>query len=102
MLRITVKENPEKTVLRLEGKLAGPYVDELERCCEAEAAQHHQVAINLAEVSYIDARGRQALAELHARGAELTAAGLSTCAVVEQITGACSEKANGRDAHDKT
>ncbi len=101
MLRITVEENAERTVLKLEGKLAGPYVGELERCCEAERARHHRLAINLAEVSFIDARGKQALAQLHANGAELSAAGLLTCAVVEQITGAHCEKANHSDADDK-
>ncbi len=101
MLRITVEESTEKTVLKLEGKLAGPYVGEFERCCHAEAARHHRLAINLAEVSYIDERGKQALSEWHAQGAELSAAGLLTCAVVEQITGGHCDKAKRSDANDK-
>ena len=33
MLRITVHDNPESLTFQLEGRLAGPWVRELERCC---------------------------------------------------------------------
>ena len=32
MLRITTTDSGEKVILKLEGKLAGPWVEEFERC----------------------------------------------------------------------
>jgi len=42
--------------------------------------------IHLKAVSYIDAAGKQLLAEMHGRGVEIRGCGCMTRAVVEEIT----------------
>ncbi len=39
MLRITVRQEPTTTTIELEGKLAGPWVEELERCWRTALAE---------------------------------------------------------------
>lgn len=89
MLRITTAEDPSATVLRLEGKLAGPWVKELEECWRSGAAPEGQrgLRIDLREVTFIDAAGKDLLTRLHRDGAELVAADCMTKAIIETITG---------------
>jgi outer membrane protein len=89
MLRITVRQEPVLTMLELEGKLAGDWVAELERCWrEATAAPNARpIRVHLRTVSFIDRAGRALLAEMHRQGAELVASGCMTRAIVAEITG---------------
>ena len=88
MLRITTAEDSHATTFRLEGKLAGPWVRELEECWRsgASAAMHRGLRIDLREVTFIDAAGKKLLARLHQDGAELVAADCMTKAIIETIT----------------
>ena len=88
MLRITTAEGPSATTLRLEGKLAGPWVKELEECWRsgAVAEEPRGLRIDLREVTFIDAAGKDLLARLHQDGAELVAADCMTKAIIETIT----------------
>jgi hypothetical protein len=88
MLRITTAEGPSATTLCLEGKLAGPWVKELEECWRsgADAAGQRGLRIDLREVTYIDAAGKDLLTRLHLGGAELVAADCMTKAIIETIT----------------
>ena len=90
MLRITVHENPGCLTFQLEGKLAGPWVRELEACWQQTLAGRPGpvVRVDLKGVTYLDAAGKAALAALHARGAGLVAAGCAMNAVVAEIRGA--------------
>jgi anti-anti-sigma regulatory factor len=84
MLKITAKTDAEKTTFELEGKLAGAWVDELERCL-GESRPGRAVTISLEAVTFIDDAGKKLLARLHRAGAELTAAGCMTKCIVEEI-----------------
>jgi anti-anti-sigma regulatory factor len=53
------------TVLRLEGSLIGPWIEELLRA--AEAAPAGQLAIDLAALGYADKDGERVLRDLAAR-----------------------------------
>ena len=90
MLRITVHNNPGFLTFQLEGKLAGPWVRELEDCCQKELAGHRRPAIrvDLTGVTVIDAAGKAFLAAMHRQGAEFVAADCLTKAVVAEITSA--------------
>ena len=89
MLRITTAEGPSATILRLEGKLAGPWVQELEECWRSGAGtdEPRGLRIDLREVTFIDAAGKDLLTRLHQDGAELVAGGCMTKAIIETITG---------------
>ena len=64
MLRIDTIEDAEGAVLRLEGRLIGPWVEEVRRSCRAALSQGGAVTIDLASVSFVDADGIVLLREL--------------------------------------
>jgi len=92
MLRIEVNTQSSCVRLRLEGRLAGPWVKELEQCCRAwsEQASGQRLIIDLAAVNYVDLEGQSLLAELHRAGAELEADGISSRYLIERIRQACA------------
>lgn len=81
MLRITVERASTGSSLKLEGKLSGPWVKELEECWRRE----RPASIDLTAVTFIDAEAKKLLAALNREGAALRAAGLNR-AVIEAIT----------------
>jgi hypothetical protein len=85
MLKITTKTDDVKTTFELEGKLAGAWVNELERCWR-EIARGRAVKISLEGVTFIDDSGKRLLARLHENGAKLKAAGCMTKCIVQEIT----------------
>jgi hypothetical protein len=65
MLRITtVTDSDSERIIKLEGKLVGPWVDEVRRACEARAAPPARVRLDLAALSFVDAAGARLLREL--------------------------------------
>jgi hypothetical protein len=88
MLRITVHDNPGSLTFQLEGRLAGPWVRELEQCWRSALAGQPKpvLRVDLTGVTSIDAAGRACLAALHRRGAGFIAADCLTRAVVAEIT----------------
>ena len=84
MLKITTRTEAMKACFELEGKLAGAWVDELERCW-SEIPPGYAVKISLEAVTFIDDDGKRLLARLHESGAELKAAGCLTNCIVQQI-----------------
>ncbi|MGH7232684.1 MAG: STAS domain-containing protein [Nitrospiraceae bacterium] len=89
MLKITthIDIDSDITVFALEGRLAGPWVAELERCWKATPAVHGKpgLRVDLSGVTYIDAEGKALLARMHREGADLIAAGCLTKSIVEEI-----------------
>ena len=88
MLRITVHDHPRSLTFQLEGRLAGPWLRELEECWQSALARQHEpiVRVDLTGVTFIDAAGQACLAALHRQGAEFVAADCLTKAVVAEIT----------------
>lgn len=89
MLRITVQDSAKSTTFKLEGKLAGPWVEELERTWRARigSPQANSVLVDLCGVATIDARGKELLGRMHKRGADLIADAPMTRYIVEEVTG---------------
>jgi len=87
MLVITVETEAAGVVLRLDGRLAGPAVNELERNWQAAAVTEprRRVLVNLEGVTSVDGRGKEFLAHVHRRGDTLVA-GTTTRALVDEIT----------------
>jgi ABC-type transporter Mla MlaB component len=86
MLKISKRRDGTTTILDLEGKLAGPWVDELEHCWAQAAADNEQVRVLLKTVTFIDAAGRRLLTDMQRRGVDLVAYGCMTKAIVEEIS----------------
>jgi outer membrane protein TolC/ABC-type transporter Mla MlaB component len=86
MLRITTEKMRGKTILSVEGKLAGPWVAALEQCWK-ERAQGEKYSVDLCGVSFIDAAGKVLLKEIHRQGGKLAAEGCLNEAIVQEIEG---------------
>ncbi len=86
MLRITTEKKRGKTVLSVEGRLAGPWVAALEQSWRERAAGE-KFSVDLCGVSFIDAAGRALLKEIHQQGGKLIAEGCLNQAIVEEIAG---------------
>ena len=101
MLRITTEKKRAKTVLSVEGRLAGALVSTLEQCWrELKAASpQEKFYVNLCGVSFIDAAGKVLLKEVHRQGGQLVAEGCLNQAIVKEIT--ASDKGEGRGENGK-
>ena len=73
MLRITVVESSNIAVtLRVEGRITGPWVEELRTACNVHTSPDEvQLSLELADISFADATGIALLKELRNRGVSL-------------------------------
>jgi ABC-type transporter Mla MlaB component len=71
MLRITTEENGRLTRFRLEGKLKGDWVRELERCWSTARNGHTEIQffVELSNVDSVDEVGRALLSRMATRSA---------------------------------
>jgi len=90
---IRINRIRERSTLRLlvEGTLSGPWVHELEKCwLDLNAvAGSEQIRVDLSGVGYIDEKGRELLKRMFADGAELSATGVMTRGIIEEIAAEC-------------
>ena len=72
MLRITVVESSARAVtLRVEGRVAGPWVEELRTTCNVHTGPDPvQLYLELEDVSFVDASGVAYLKQLREQGVE--------------------------------
>jgi len=86
MLKITVHVRENMTKLILEGRLGGPWVNELERCSRAAHRDAHELFVDLTDVRFIDQEGEALLIRLWRHGVTVhSSAGLSK-SIIEDIT----------------
>jgi ABC-type transporter Mla MlaB component len=89
MLRITATDNPRILTFRLEGRLEGPWVGELEQCWRSvlNGASQPTVCVDLTGVTYIDAAGKARLVEMHEQGAKFVTSDCVMKAVMAEVAG---------------
>jgi outer membrane protein TolC/ABC-type transporter Mla MlaB component len=99
MLRITTETKRGRTVLSVEGRLAGPLVGTLEQCWRElrAASSQEKFHINLCGVSFIDGAGKVLLKEIHRQGGQLVAEGCLNQAIVHEIVAG-----SGTRTHEKS
>jgi len=92
MLKITVHNSTNAATLNLEGRLAGPWVEELGRSWRAvkENSTEKPVIVDLCEVTFVDAEGRKLLSSMYEQGARLRTFGCMAKGIVEEIVQAHS------------
>jgi anti-anti-sigma regulatory factor len=72
MLRISEIHDPKGTVtLKLEGRLTGPWVDELRRVSREALVQTHPLTLDLGDLVFLDAQGVSLLRYLEAQSVRL-------------------------------
>jgi len=79
MLRISVEDEPRQVTLKLEGKLVGAWVKELEDAWrEADAGRHGRpLFLDCSAVEHVDQAGEYLLALVARRGVRLIASGVA-------------------------
>ena len=71
MLKISEPKTNHAVTLKLEGRLVGPWVEELRAACESHIAAGRDVRLDLTDVTYADRGGVVLLTNLEKRGVEL-------------------------------
>jgi anti-anti-sigma regulatory factor len=75
-LKITTDEGPKEIALKLEGRLAGPWVPEFRQAWKSLAGTlaDKKFVVDLRGVTHVDIAGRASLAEVHTQaGAQFLA-----------------------------
>lgn len=86
MLRISVERQADTLSLVLEGRLVGPWVDELRRVSrELSASDGASLTVDLCGLTAMDARGQDLLDELRQAGATLRCTDVMNQYLVEQM-----------------
>ena len=90
MFRTTIQSDPKTLTFRLEGRLTGPWVRELEDCWQSTRANAGTpvVRFDLTGLTFIDAAGKEFLAARYVEGAELIVAGCWMRALAAEIADA--------------
>lgn len=89
MLRITTEEEGDVTRFRLEGKLIGDWVKELERCWirVKQVGPSHRFVVDLDDVNYVDAKGKALLKTMVEEHVELKADNPMMASLASSIAG---------------
>ena len=91
MIRITAQQESLVTRLFLEGKLAGPCVDELDKCWQTCLGGEVPLLVDLTNVSFVDERGKELLARMHNKGIKLFSKSVMTKCLIEEIENTAAE-----------
>jgi anti-anti-sigma regulatory factor len=77
MLRITIDEKQECVIVRLEGRLIRPWVEEVEQCWKNVFATlgSRSVQVDLSAVTFVDTAGGALLTRMHKAGFRLAGGG---------------------------
>ena len=72
MLRISsVASSHQNVILRVEGRVTGPWVTELWKACEKVLGEHKALKLDLGDVSFLDPAGVTLLSSLISKGVSL-------------------------------
>jgi hypothetical protein len=85
MLRITSRTTPDGFVLKLEGWLSGAWVRELDLCWRAIALEGQYVSVDLGDVCFVDAGGRELLTSMYRAGVAFVTKGCDMPELVREI-----------------
>lgn len=88
MLRITLEKAMTGPTMKLEGRLVGPWVTELQQLWETirDSEEHGNFRVDLKGVTSIDERGKALLRQIHKQDGTIIAPGCWTKAIMEEIT----------------
>ena len=96
-LRISVQESGNETLIKLEGRIAGPWTAELSRVW-SETAPHvadRKVVLDLCDVTYADPAATKLLSDMYAQThAEVLAGTVWTQSLADYITRGDAQKQN--------
>jgi anti-anti-sigma regulatory factor len=79
MMRIEIKDLESQLILQVEGRLAGAFVSELQRCWHSARATRPElkIALDLKGVTCVDPAGRRLLQLMRADGVDFLRVGMT-------------------------
>jgi hypothetical protein len=88
MLRITVQNDAQTVTLQLEGRLAGPWLEELDETFQRALVGKRQpkIEVDLTGLISIDRGGKTYLESMHQRGVEFIVGDCETKSIVDEIS----------------
>ncbi len=92
MIRIMTANDEASTTITVDGMLSNQTVEPVQTCCMEALSRGKPVRLYLRDVSAIDESGRQMLRHLAAEGVDLTANGIYSSHVVEEIQSKSGKK----------
>ena len=98
MLRLTIHDSGSELRFHLEGRLAGPWVQEAALCWETAQSTiaGRTVVVDLQDLDFVDSDGERLLASMYRKGAELRGASPMLTHLIEEIAGGTQESASPR------
>ena len=93
MLKITIERDAKTPILRLAGRIVGPWVDELDRTWHevSAGAAGGTVLLDLCDVTFVAPEGRRQLTRMCEQGATFKTSGCFGKGIVDEIVRSCSE-----------
>ena len=87
MLRITVHQDSQTIRLQLEGRLAAPWLDELDESFQRAVASvsGSKVAVDLTGLISVDRAGRTYLEAMHRHGVQFIVGDCETKSIIDEI-----------------
>ena len=87
MLKITVENQQRPLTLCLAGKLAGPWVDELQQVWNSARREGStgKITVDLFNVTFVDEKGKEILASMLDEGAQFENPQLLTRYIVDEL-----------------
>ena len=86
MLRVTIEEDTSLITFKLEGRIAGEWVDELERAWLEEAGRSKCLKVDLTGVTFVDEEGKKLLGRMVEQGSNLHATDCMNRSTIEEIS----------------
>jgi len=88
MVRVMIADEPASTLITVDGKLSGDWVEAVQTCCKEAISNGKPTRLYLRDVSTIDERGRTLLRQLAEKGVGLKASGVYSSYIVDEIQSA--------------
>ena len=92
MLRIMTADGPASTTITVDGTMSGEGIKPVQTCCIQALSKGKPVRLHLRDVSAIDERGRAMLRHLAEEGVDVTANGIYSSYIVNEIQSASLSK----------
>ena len=87
MFRVSKNEERSRTVITIDGELAGEHTGVVEVCCGQAASSGLPVELRLRNVTAVDEDGRALLVRLTAMGVRVSGCGVYIAHVAQRLAG---------------
>ena len=100
MIRIFTTARPNAITITVDGQFVAEFLETVVTSAHEAIEQDKPVHLFLRDVSHIDEHGRALLTQLAARGVQLSASGVYSCYLVEEIRREQARKASDNSGRE--